>query len=407
MSRLKGNMVVGQSGGPTAVFNATLAGILREARLHTEIQDILGMRNGIEGLLEERFVDLRKQKLSVIEKLKHMPGAALGSCRKKLADGDFNKILSVLKACNIRYFFYIGGNGSALTSLRIDEAARKAGYLVRVMGVPKTIDNDMQVTDHTPGYGSVARFHAFSMQDCGMDSETIGNVDRVKIYETMGRNTGWVTASCALGKKTKQDAPHLMYFPERVFIIEKFLGDIKKTVREFGCAVAAVCEGIRAGSGKPLFAYDTDTDRDAYDRAQLGGVGETLARLVTEELKLKARCDKPATIQRNARLYVSPVDRMEAYNAGRAAVRYAVSGNNGKMVVLHRNKGKRYGCAFGLTKLYNVAFNERKMSDDFINVEGNFVTERYLRYALPLIGHPLPENVRLADVIYKADGVRR
>lgn len=397
MSRLKGNMVVGQSGGPTAVLNAALGGLIREARLHGEIQDILGMKNGIQGLLEERFVDLRKEKVPVMEKVKHVPGAALGSCRFKLSDEDFPKIISILKAYDIRYFFYIGGNGSALTSLRVDETARKAGYLVRVMGVPKTIDNDMQVTDHTPGYGSVARFHAFSMQDCGMDSETIGNVDRVKIYESMGRNTGWVTASTAIGKRTKQDAPHLMYFPERAFIVEKFLTDIKKVFRERGYVVAAVCEGLRDEKGKPLFAYDTDTDKDAYDRAQLGGVGETLARLVTEELKLKARSDKPGTIQRNARMYVSSVDMRESYGAGQAAVRQAVSGKSGFMVILKRERSRRYKCSFGLTKLYNVALNVRKLPDDFINVEGNFVTEKYLSYVKPLVGHPLPENVRLQN----------
>lgn len=395
--RLKGNLVVGQSGGPTAVINNSLAGVVHEALKHPQIQGIYGARHGIEGVMNREFVDLRRQEPAVIEGLRRTPSAALGSCRHKLKPEDYEKILQVFKAYNIRFFLYIGGNDSMDTIHRIGQLAASENYELRVMGIPKTIDNDLAVTDHCPGYGSVARYVAIATMDAGRDTEAIGVVDNVKILETMGRNAGWVTAATALGKRTEDDAPHLIYMPERPLNLDRFLKDVQKVYDCLGYAFVVVCEGMRGENGQSLVASARGLDTDAFGHKQLGGVADFLCHLIADNLKLKARFDKPGTTQRVSSVCVSRTDAEEAYLVGIMAVRHAAEGVSDQMVTLVREPGPEYRCTTGLVGLEKVAAAEKLLPDSYINAAGNFVTEEFLQYARPLIGGPLPEYVRLAN----------
>ncbi len=234
MSGLRGTLVVGQSGGPTAVINASLAGVVQEALRHDVIEGVYGMVHGIEGLLREALVDLRRETAETIEGLKHTPSAALGSCRHRLSAADYAQALQVLRAHGIRYFMYIGGNDSADTAHRLAALAAQENYELRVIGVPKTVDNDLVETDHCPGHPSVARWLAVAVRDAGLDSAAIGVVDTVKVIETMGRDTGWITAATALAREREGDPPHLIYLPERPLQRERFLADVERVYQERG-----------------------------------------------------------------------------------------------------------------------------------------------------------------------------
>jgi 6-phosphofructokinase 1 len=298
VEKLRGNLVVGQSGGPTAVINSSLAGVIEEARRHSEIKEVYGMLNGIEGILNEKMIDLRMEAKSTVERLTSTPSAALGSCRHRLAPEDYTKILNVLRAQNIRYFLYIGGNDSMDTSHKISQIAQKEGYELRVIGVPKTIDNDLEVTDHCPGYGSVARWVAVSTMEAGLDTAAIGIIDKVKVIEVMGRDTGWITAATTLGKSSEDDPPHLTYVPEVSFNNDRFLEDVKRVYERLGFCVITVCEGLKDESGESLVSSERAIDTDAFGHRQLGGVADYLCQLTASKLDLKARFDKPGTIQR-------------------------------------------------------------------------------------------------------------
>jgi 6-phosphofructokinase 1 len=395
MTELKGNLVVGQSGGPTAVINASLVGVIEEAKRHPQIESIYGMVHGVVGLMKEEIVDLGGVSQQTLEGLKRTPSAALGSCRHKLKEQDYEKILKVLQAHNIRYFLYIGGNDSADTSHRVEALAKQAGYEIRVAGIPKTVDNDLAYTDHCPGYGSVARFNAIATRDAGRDTEAIGVVDNVKIIETMGRNTGWITASTALAKEAADDSPHLVYLPERPLVVGKFLADVKRVFDRLGHCVAAVCEGLKDEKGETLVASQRTVDVDAFGHRQLGGVADYLCDQIARNLNIKARFDKPGTIQRMSMLAVSEVDLEESYIVGQTAMRYATEGGTGQMITLVRQPGPSYGCTTGLASLEDVANAEKAVPDEFINEEGNFVTPAFIEYARPLIGGPLPPYARL------------
>lgn len=395
MRELRGNLIVGQSGGPTAVINSSLAGVVLEALEHDAIQEIYGMAHGVEGLLKEDIIDLGRQSASVIEGLRSTPSAALGSCRYKLTEGDYERLLGVLRAHEIRYFLYIGGNDSADTAWRLGRLAAERGYDLRVMSVPKTIDNDLVETDHCPGYGSVARWLAIAVRDAGLDTEAIGVVDTIKVIETMGRNTGWITASTALARDHEDAAPHLIYLPERPLIRERFLVDVERVYRRLGYAVITVCEGLKDEQGEYLTASGRAVDTDRFGHKQLGGVAAALCEVIAEGLKIKARWDKPGTIQRVSMLAASSVDLEEAYAVGRAAVRHAVEGRDGHMVTLVRESDDPYAWTTGLAPLERVANAERKVPDAFISPEGNDVTDAFLAYARPLIGGPLPAYARL------------
>ncbi|HHV63363.1 MAG TPA: 6-phosphofructokinase [Firmicutes bacterium] len=392
---LKGNLIVGQSGGPTAVINSSLVGVIREAKKHPEIDGIYGAIHGIEGVLSENLVDLRREDEITLEGIMRTPSAALGSCRHKVTPGEYDKILDVFKKYNIRYFFYIGGNDSADTSHKIGKLAKESGYELRVIGIPKTIDNDLAITDHSPGYGSVARFIAIATMDAGKDTEAIGIVDKVKVIEAMGRNAGWITAASALGKKSAEDPPHLIYVPERPIGIDKMLKDVKEVYDSLGHVVIVICEGAKDESGNFLSASSRAIDVDAFGHKQLGGAADALCKLISGNLGLKARFDKPGTIQRMSMVCVSEVDLKEAYMVGEAAVRYAAGGETDKMVILVRETGPEYRCTTGLADLEEIANAEKKLPDEFINAEGNFVTQKFIDYAMPLIGGPLPVYMRL------------
>ncbi len=396
LQAVRGNLVVGQSGGPTAVVNASLAGVVREALQHDVITGIYGMRHGIEGLIHEDLVDLRRESPEALTGLMHTPSAALGSGRYKLTDQDCARVLKVLRAHNIRYFVYIGGNGSANAALRVARLADEQDYELRVLSVPKTVDNDLVETDHCPGHPSVARWLAIAVRDAGRDSEAIGRVDAVKVIETMGRDTGWIAASTALARERDGDAPHLIYLPERVFSQRQFLADVDRIYRDRGHVVITVGEGLKDERGEYLAASRRAVDIDSAGRPQLGGVAAVLCELVATQLGLKARFDKPGTIQRVSSVLASPVDVDEASRVGQAAVKYAVAGQTGFMVSLVREPGVDYQSTTGVVPLERVAAATRPVPDEFIAATGNDVTPAYLAYIRPLIGGPLPAYARLA-----------
>ena len=384
-----------QSGGPTAVINNSICGIIQESQKYPEIKGIYGAINGILGILSERLIDLRKEDPSTIEGLKVTPSSALGSCRYRLKEKDYEKVIDVFRAYNIRYFFYTGGNDSMDTAHKIDNLAKQKNYDLCVMGVPKTVDNDLVKTDHCPGYGSVSRFNAIATRDAGRDTDAIYTSDPVKIIETMGRDTGWITASTALAAEKEDDGPHLIYLPERPFIVEKFLEDVERVYKKLDRVVITVCEGLKDEDGEYLTSSTSGIDKDRFGHAQLGGVADYLCKLIAKNLKIKARFDKPGTIQRTSMFCASKTDIKEAYLVGCDAVRCAVNRKSGYMVTLERVK--EYQCRTGLAKLEDVANQTKKVPDSFINKEGNFVTDEFIRYARPLTGH-LPEYTRLKGI---------
>ena len=390
-----GKAVFAQSGGPTAVINSSICGAIEEARKHKEIVAMYGSIHGILGVLHENMIDLNRESPRTISLLRQTPSSSLGSSRYKLKEEDYDRILKVLAAHDIRYFFIAGGNDSMDTANRVFKMARERGYELSVMGLPKTVDNDLPITDHCPGYGSVARWLALSVRDAGLDTEAIYTSDTIKVVETMGRNAGWITAATALARQQPNDAPHIILLPEIPFSRDKFLSDVERVYRKLGYALITCCEGLRDENGDYLTASQRSLDTDRFGHRQLGGVGETLCGIIAEGLKIKARADKPGTIQRVSALLASPVDVEEAYATGAQAVKHAVEGKSGWMVTLEREPGAEYACKTGIVSLEEVANREKKVPREFINAEGTGVTGAFLEYVTPLIGGPLPEYARL------------
>jgi len=398
MSKAKGNLAVGQSGGPTVAINSSLCGVIQEALTHDEIGEIYGMFRGIQGLLNDQFIDLRRQSPEVIEGLRHTPSAALGTVRYKVTPNDYERILEVLKARNIRYLHYIGGNDSADTSLQLHKLAAEAGYELHVIAVPKTVDNDLCVTDHCPGYPSAARFVATAVRDTGRDTEAMGPASPVKIVEIMGRNAGWLTAAAALAREEEGDAPHLVYVPERPVSVEQLVEDVKRCYEEREHVVIAMSEGAQESPGKTLGEEYAPKEIDAFGHRMKGGVSDYVATLLSGRLGLKVRIDKPNYLQRSLMICASPVDLEEAYRVGRQAVKEAVAGRIEGMITLVRDPGPEYHCSLGIASLHEIANREKKLPSDFMNEMGNFPSEAFLSYARPLIGEPWPPipYVRLA-----------
>jgi 6-phosphofructokinase len=392
---LNGNLLVAQSGGPTAVINSSISGIVAEATRNEKVHGIYGAINGILGVLHEDLVDLRLEDPSSIQKLRQTPSAALGSCRYKLSERDYGRLLEVFIAHNIRYFLCAGGNDSMDTAHKVAQLAGSKNYELRVIGVPKTVDNDLMITDHCPGYGSVARFNAIATRDSGLDTEAIYTSDTIKIIETMGRDTGWITASTALGKDGEDSAPHLIYLPERPYIAETFLEDVKNVYDRLGRMVICVCEGLKNEKREFLKASSKEIDTDKFGHAQLGGVGEYLVNLISKELKIKARCDKPGTIQRVSMVCASQVDLAEAYQVGQLAIAKAIEGETDKMITLIRKRNDPYESENGLVELEEVALRTKRFPEAFINKQSNYVTDAFLKYASPLIGGPLSDYAHL------------
>jgi len=377
---------VGQSGGPTAVINASVAGVVAEALNHSCIEEIYGCLNGVLGILQEDLIDLASESQQTIRGLKHTPGAALGTCRYKLKkQQDFERVLEVFKAHNIRYFFYAGGNDSQDTADKISKLAQQQNYELRVIGVPKTIDNDLPVTDHCPGYGSVIKFVSTTVRELACDNEAMGQNDLVSILEVMGRNAGWIAAGAALAKRRDHphDPPHLIYLPEVAFSTEKFVEDVKRVLKREKYCLIVVGEGLIDADGNYVSAAEAT---DAFGHAQLGGAGDYLKSLVEQNLPgIKARVARLGISQRAAAHAGSKTDSDEAFLAGQAAVRAAINGETDKMVTLVRGETDHYSVETGLAPLSDIANGVKKLPREWINEDGVSMNFQFLRYAQPLI----------------------
>jgi 6-phosphofructokinase 1 len=386
MAELVGNLLVGQSGGPTAVINASVAGVVTEALNHSCIEEIYGSLNGVLGLLNEDFIDLASESQQAIRGLRYTPGAALGTCRYKLKkQQDFERVIEVFKAHNIRYFFYAGGNDSQDTADKISKLAQQSGWEMRVIGVPKTIDNDLVSTDHCPGYGSVIKHISSTVRQLACDHEAMGQGDLVSIVEVMGRSAGWIAAGASLAKRRDQphDPPHIIALPEVPFDSEKFLEDVRRVLKREKYCMVVVGEGLVDKDGNYVATAEAT---DAFGHVQLGGVGEYLGGLVEQGIPgVKARVAKFGIAQRAAALGASKTDSDEAFMAGQAAVRAAVSGETDKCVILVRGETDQYSCETALVPLSEIANGIKHLPKEWINEDGVSMNYQFHRYALPLI----------------------
>ena len=395
MTKLMGNAVVGQSGGPTAAINATLSGVIRGAIKAKEegiIGALYGMRNGIEGFLAENIVDLTaffdsEDKLKVLEAT---PAAALGSCRKKLKGYEedretYDKLLEIFKKYNIRYFFYIGGNDSMDTVLKLSRYAAAHDYDLRVVGVPKTVDNDLAATDHTPGFGSAAKYVATTMKEIRRDVG-VYTVKAITIVEIMGRDAGWLTASAALPAICSDRAPDLIYLPERIFDPEKFLKDITEIHKSHPDVLVAVSEGIKLANGEYVGAASGASTTDAFGHKPLSGTAKVLEELVKTRIGCKARSIELNLPQRCAAHLASLTDISESIDVGKGAVEAAISGQSGVMMCFERvGNGQDYSVKIKSADISKIANAVRRVPDEYINNEGNGITEAGLEYLAPLI----------------------
>jgi 6-phosphofructokinase 1 len=393
---MRGNAVVGQSGGPTAAINATLAGVIKGALGCDKINTLWGMRNGIEGLMEERFIDLGEcfKSLENIEDLALTPAAALGSCRRKLPAPDstkaediavYEKILSVFKKYDIRYFFYIGGNDSMDTVSKLSRyALLHPEYEFVAIGVPKTIDNDLSGTDHAPGYGSAAKFIATVMQEIMHDC-AVYTIPAVTIVEIMGRDAGWLTAAAGVGAAAGGYSPDGIYLPECVFSMEEFFDNIEKSFKKHPNLVIAVSEGIRFADGRYVGEGINSSSRDAFGHVRLSGAGKVLEAAVKERFGCKVRSVELNLPQRCAGHLLSATDINEALAIGEAAVKCAAQGEGGKMMTFERVSASPYKCEISSKNVFDIANAVSEVPEDFINAEKNGITEKCVEYILPLI----------------------
>jgi ATP-dependent phosphofructokinase / diphosphate-dependent phosphofructokinase len=379
---LVGNCLISQSGGPTAVINASVAGVVAEALNHACIEEVYGSLNGVLGLLNEDFVDLAAESQQAIRGLRYTPGAALGTCRTKLKKpADLERGLAVLQAHNIRYYFHIGDADSQETAQKLSELAKAQAYDLRVIGIPKTIENDMSATDHCPGYGSALKFIGATVKELALDADAVGAGDLVTIVEVMGRNTGWLAAGASLAKRRDHpnDPPHLVYLPEVPFSNEKFLDDVRRILkREKHCVVVA-SEGL-VDKDSNYVAVESGTNE-----AQLGGVGEFMKDLVESQIGAKARVSRLGVAQRAAAHISSKTDADEAFLVGQAAVKAAVNGETDKLVTLVRGDGENYTCETGLSALGDIVGNLKKLPKEWVNEDGISLNFQFFRYATPLI----------------------
>lgn len=384
---LTGNVLVAQSGGPTAVINASLAGVIDEALNHDCIEEIYGGMNGVLGILQERLIDLAEEPQQAIRGLRFTPASALGTCRYKLRkDADFERIVEVFKAHNIRYFFYIGGNDSQDTADKISKLAAASGWEMRVIGIPKTVDNDLVVTDHTPGYGSVIKNVARTVRELACDAEAMGQHDLVYILEVMGRSAGWIAAGSTLAKRRDHpnDPPHLIYLPEVAFETNKFLDDVSEVLKKEKYCLIVVGEGLVDSNGN--YISTSDSGQDSFGHSQLGGAGDYLKNLIDQHFSgVKTRSFRPGHSQRAAATAASQTDNDEAYLAGKAAVKAALKGVTDKMITLIRGDSETYTCETGLTDLSEIANGVKSLPASWINEDGVSLSYQFVKYAAPLI----------------------
>jgi len=416
----KANAVVAQSGGPTAVINASLVGVIEEAQKHPEIQGLYGSLHAVVGMANDQFIDLKKVSPDTLEVVAASPCSALGSSRDKPNEEYCSRILEVFKKRNIRYFFYIGGNDSANTAHILNTMADDVGFDIRAFHIPKTVDNDLLVTDHCPGFGTAAKFEACALMGDDLDNRTLPGV---KIDVIMGRHAGFMTAATALGKQRDDDGPHLLYFPERPVSMDKFLGDVDGVLKKLDRCVVTVSEGICDSDGvtwaekliemakenqklleeaKKLLEKAQETEeakeakeakeaeRDAHGNIQLSGTGalaDYLAAQVKSKLAVKrVRADTFGYLQRSFAGLQSDVDVREARWCGRHAVQFAMEEDNGSVAIKRLGNGADYKVELFRTELKNVAEKTKSMPDEFINAQGNGITDAFIEYAMPLIG---------------------
>ncbi len=398
MAKSAVNAIVAQSGGPTAVINSSICGVIQEAAKSKKIGRVLAAHNGILGILKEDLFDTSAESQAVIEALKWTPSAAMGSCRYKLksiqeSKADFDRVLDVFKAHEIRYFFYAGGNDSMDTADKVNKLAAQRGYELTCIGIPKTIDNDLACTDHCPGYGSVAKFVATCAMEAGRDTDALYTHDTCTILEVMGRNAGWIAAATGLAARTPEDAPHLVYMPEHAFTWERFVNDVKEVHKRLERVFIVVGEGLKDANGKYVTADTGAFAKDSFGHVQLGGVADMLKAVIEKEVGIKARTQKLGTNQRAAMHFASLTDVNEAYMCGKMAVKMALSGVNGKMITLVREKGPKYKCTTGLADLKDVANGEKKVPRAYINERGNHITKACREYISPLIKGEAPIRI--------------
>jgi 6-phosphofructokinase 1 len=390
MSNGRGNLLVIQGGGPTPVLNTTLFGVVDEAL--SRFDRVLGGRFGVDGVIRGDLIDLSAVPRHEIERLKHSPGASLGSTRHKASPADLDRILGTLRLHDVRALVVIGGNGSLRGAEVIANAVTRDGYECCVVGVPKTIDNDIPATDRCPGFGSAARAVAQGVRDLGMDVRTLPQP--VSLYETMGRGVGWLAGASVLGKIDENHAPHLIYLPERPFDVSKFVGDIDRVVRRHGWAVAVVTEGLKSADGRLVYEDASASQRDALNRAIPGGVASHLADVVTRELKIRCRWEKPGLCARASMLHVSEQDRGDAEIVGRAGVRAALERRHGHMVAL-RPLGDTQTTE--IIPLSRAGGGERGVPTAWINDSDTAVAAPFLDFVRPLVGPLVDYAVPLKD----------
>ena len=378
----RGNAVIAHGGGPTAVLNASLAGVCEAWRQQRPSDRLFGAIFGIRGLLDDRFADLTSLSPAQIHDAARSPGSIIGSSRQALTEEDFAAILRIFLRRDVHCFFYTGGNGSMDTALRFSRFARVQDADLQVIGVPKTIDNDLSITDHTPGYPSAARFFIHAARDVGLDNRALPTP--VCILETLGRNTGWITAATALARTREDDAPHLIYLPERRLSLDRIAADVERIYRRIGRVVVAVCEGQLDETGRP-FGADVDRPESAVHRLA-SNLGHTLAIALARQTGLRTRSEKPGLVGRACAALASEVDRSEAFACGRAAVEAVNRGESEKMVILRRLSSDPYECVTDLARIDQVARIERPLPHEWIASGGNDVTSGFRDYLKPLVG---------------------
>ena len=409
---MKKNAFYAQSGGVTSVINASAGALILEAKKHKElIGKVYAGKNGILGALREELIDTSKESRSAIESLKNRPGGAFGSCRFKLKGLDtdrkeYERLIEVFKAHNIGYFFYNGGNDSADTAYKVSQISEQLNYPIKCIAIPKTVDNDLALTDSCPGFGSAAKYIATSTLEASLDTKSMcESSTKVFILEVMGRHAGWMAASSALARTEKEDPPHIILMPEVDFNQKVFLSSVKQCVKENGFCVVVASEGIKNSKGKFLAESDT---KDAFGHAQLGGVAPYLAGLISEKLKLKNHWAVSDYLQRSARHISSKTDLLQAEAVGVHAIKYAVKGMNGVMPIIVRGKGKKYTWKIEPAPLSKIANVEKKLPKSFIAKNGMDVTAKAINYLAPLIegeafppfknGIPKIEKLKLIEV---------
>jgi len=397
MAALQGKVLVAQGGGPTAVINQSLVGVILESRKFPQVTRVYGALHGVKGIINEDFIDLTEETTHNLEAVAQTPSSALLSTRDKPDKAYCHHIFETCRAHDVRYFFYIGGNDSADTCRIVNGEADKAGYELRVIHVPKTIDNDLRVTDHCPGYGSAAKFVAQAFAGANLDNRAIPGV---YIGVVMGRHAGFLTAASSLARKYPDDGPHLIYVPERPLDKARFLADVNEVYKKYGRCIVAVSEGVTDASGKAVVEQFTGGEKDAHGNVQLSGtgaLGDLLSMWVKNDLKIKrVRADTLGYLQRSFLGCVSEVDQFEAREVGEKAAQYAIWHSKDGSVAIRRTGD--YSVEYFLTPLSTVARDSREMPEDFISPEANDVTAAFRDYARPLVG-TMPTISRIAAPI--------